>query len=305
MINSLIKIIEFADPASTWCWGSEPILRKLETYYQEQIRIEFIMGGLVRDIRKFYDAKNNIGRDAVMSNRNMVKHWAEASIKHGMPVRTEGFELFSDDYPSTYPMNMAYKAAQLQDADLAKKFLRRMREAVAVEAVRANRLEKLVVLAEETGLDVGLFIEHMADGLAEKAFKEDLLMTKKYNVRSFPTFLIQSSNGKKEAILRGYQPFASFKKAIDALSNYEVKGTFVKATDKNILDFVKKYELVAKIEIKESFNLEERELHEILQRLEDQGQIVMTKAGNGQFISVKVQSLASELIRGRSITEQG
>ena len=42
----IIEIIEFTDPACTWCWGSEPILRKLQYRYKEQIKILFVMGGL-------------------------------------------------------------------------------------------------------------------------------------------------------------------------------------------------------------------------------------------------------------------
>jgi protein-disulfide isomerase-like protein with CxxC motif len=48
-----VEIIEFTDPVCTWCWGSEPILRKLETHYEDQIRLCFVMGGLVKDIRDF------------------------------------------------------------------------------------------------------------------------------------------------------------------------------------------------------------------------------------------------------------
>jgi len=92
------------------------------------------MGGLVGDIREFYDRANGIGGDPDESNENIAKHWLEASGKHGMPVRTEGFQLFTDDHPSSYPQNIAYKAAQMQDEELANKFLRRMREATATEA---------------------------------------------------------------------------------------------------------------------------------------------------------------------------
>ena len=48
--NTTIEIIEFTDPVCTWCWGSEPVLRKLETRYGEQVKISYIMGGLVQDI---------------------------------------------------------------------------------------------------------------------------------------------------------------------------------------------------------------------------------------------------------------
>ena len=43
--EAVIEIIEFTDPACTWCWGSEPILRKLQYRYKEQLRISFVVGG--------------------------------------------------------------------------------------------------------------------------------------------------------------------------------------------------------------------------------------------------------------------
>jgi putative protein-disulfide isomerase len=111
----LVEIVEFTDPVCTWCWGSEPVLRKLEMRYGEQIRISYVMGGLVKDIRTFYDSYNDIGRDPERSNTQIAKHWLEASERHGMPVKVAGFRLFSDEYPSTYPQNIAYNATQMED----------------------------------------------------------------------------------------------------------------------------------------------------------------------------------------------
>jgi putative protein-disulfide isomerase len=57
--NKMIEIIEFTDPVCTWCWGSEPVLRKLETRFGEQVKISYIRGGLVKDITSFYDSYND------------------------------------------------------------------------------------------------------------------------------------------------------------------------------------------------------------------------------------------------------
>ena len=84
--NIDIEIIEFTDPACTWCWGSEPILRKLETHYEGNIEINFIMGGLVKDMRSFRDDRNGIGGDLSKVNKEVASHLVEASSRHGMPV---------------------------------------------------------------------------------------------------------------------------------------------------------------------------------------------------------------------------
>ena len=44
-----IELIEFTDPYCTWCWGSEPILRRIQETYGEQVRLRFVMGGLTDD----------------------------------------------------------------------------------------------------------------------------------------------------------------------------------------------------------------------------------------------------------------
>ena len=93
-MNTFIEIIEFTDPACTWCWGSEPVLRKLEYSFDHNLKISYSMGGLVKDAKTFMDQKNNIGGDLKQFNQQVAKHWVEASEQHGMPVQTDGLELF-------------------------------------------------------------------------------------------------------------------------------------------------------------------------------------------------------------------
>lgn len=199
-INNIVEIIEFTDPVCTWCWGSEPVLRKLEARFGEQVKISFVMAGLVKDITSFYDRYNDIGGDPVRSNTNIAKHWLEASERHGMPVQSEGFKLFSKEYPSTYPQNIAYKAAQIQDQALANRYLRRIREASAAEAKLTNTTEVLVELASEVGLDIARFLEDFSHGAAQKAFEEDLALTAHYQAHGYPTFLVRF--GEKETLLK-------------------------------------------------------------------------------------------------------
>jgi len=213
-INAKVEIIEFTDPACTWCWGSEPILRKLQYRYKEQLKISFIMGGLVEDAHTFMDNRNNIGGDLNQFNKQVGEHWLEASERHGMPVQAKGFKLFDDENPSTYPMNIAYKAAQFQDEAKANKFLRRMREAIAAEAKQANKMEVLIELAQDSGLNISEFIEDMKNGKAEKAFEEDRYLTRTYQATGFPSFLIRNEDGK-EIMLRGYQSYENFQSTLD------------------------------------------------------------------------------------------
>jgi putative protein-disulfide isomerase len=297
MENRKVEIIEFTDPACTWCWGSEPALRKLETLYEGNLEVNFVMGGLVEDIKNFSDDWNGIGGDLSEVNEQVAGHWMEASERHGMPVEVNGFKLFTEDTPSTYPMNIAFKAAQFQSNDLAKKFLRRVREALAAEAINANQTEVLIELVGECGLDIAKFIKSFTDGTAEKAFQEDLQITKANRVQGFPSFAVKASNGKA-IMLKGFQSFETFKAVIDQITDGEIIPKNIEKTEENVMDFINKFERVASAEISATFNFSVTEAEEIIQSLKKQRLINITKAGNGYFVTPSNNPLACDPVTG-------
>ncbi len=280
--KAVIEIIEFTDPACTWCWGSEPILRKLQYRYKEQIKISFVMGGLVEDAHTFMDNTNRIGGDLNTFNQQVGAHWLEASQRHGMPVLAEGFKLFDDENPSTYPMNIAYKAAQFQDEEKANKFLRRIREATAAEAKQTNTMEVLIELAQESGLNIRTFIADMKSGKADKAFEEDRYLTRSYRANGFPGFLIKNGNGK-EIMLRGYQSYETFKSTIQHLSGAELTESKEEASEESILNFVITFDKVTTVEIKETFDLSSEDVDMWLKTLISKKVLKETPAGNGFY----------------------
>jgi len=282
--EKIIEVIEFTDPICTWCWGSEPLLRKLETVYGDKLKVKFVMGGLVEDIREFYDSFNNIGGNAEKSNEQIAKHYLEASEKHGMPVNIEAFNLFSNEYPSSYPQNIAYKAAQMENEELANKFLRKIREATDIHSRQTSRTEVLIELANESGLDISKFIERFTDGSAEEEFKKDLNIASQYSVRGFPSFLIKY--GDKKLLLRGYQTFDAVKSVIKNMTNDAVKMNHIDKTENNVLKFIEKYENSALVEIKTTFDFSDIELNQVIDNLIYKKLIKKVQAGNGFFIEL-------------------
>jgi putative protein-disulfide isomerase len=284
----ILSIIEFTDPVCTWCWGSEPILRNIKVHYKDQVEIGFIMGGLVPDIRDFYDEMNRIGGDPLESNKQITRHWEEASAIHGMPMRREGFALFSAEYPSSYPQNIAYKAAQFQGRDLADRYLRRLREATEAEARLTNHVEVLVELANDSGLDVSRFIADFQNGSAEQAFRADLERTKAYQVTGFPTFLIRY--GTKEMVLRGFQHYQTFRGMIKMMSLGAIQEIHVGHEIEDVLDFVATYLRVTPKEIEEVFEFTKTQTTAMIAQMEQNRWVHVVPAGNGVFIDFSMES---------------
>lgn len=289
-MSDQVEIIQFTDPVCTWCWGSEPVIRALQHRYGDQVRLSFVMGGLVDDIREFYDQANEIGGDPEQSNKNIAAHWIEASEKHGMPVRTDGFQLFTDEHPSSYPQNIAYKAAEMQSKKLADKFLRRIREATATEARQTNRRDELVGLASEVGLDIVSFINRLEDGTARQAFEEDLQLVREHRVRAFPTFKLVYDNA--EIMLNGYQSYATFRKLLDQITDGKIQEKSIEQSEESVLDFIESFDSVAPSEVKMALDLSDAEWNRLRRTLEERELIQKVWAGNGYLIRSAQKRLA-------------
>lgn len=276
----LVEVIEYTDPYCTWCWGSEPILRRIKEIYGNQVKITFKMGGLVEDIGDFYDPLNRIGGEGMFEQ--VAEHWKDASKRHGMPVDVRVFQDLKGEFRSTYPANIAYKATEMQNQDLADRFLRRMREAAAAELRAIHRVEVQVELAKEVGLDVEKFLHALKTGEAQKAFHEDLKECRDLGITGFPTFYIRNNRGRS-VLLTGYQSFESFERVFKNLvGDILVKKAMI-ATEESFMKFIEKYERVATKEVAELFNLEIKDAEKNLTALVQKGRVVRVKAGNGYF----------------------
>jgi len=276
----IIEVIEYTDPYCTWCWGSEPILRKIKEVYGNQVKITFKMGGLVDDIADFYDPLNRIGGDRMFEQ--VAEHWKDASQKHGMPVDVRVFQDIKGEFRSTYPANIAYKAAQMQNQELADKFLRRMREAAAAERRAIHKVEAQVDLAKDVGLDAEKFLHALESSEAEKAFHKELKECRELGITGFPTFVVKNRKGER-IFLVGYQPFQAFEKAFEKLEHRNLRKKKLTPSLENVLQFAKKYGKIATKEAAEVFNITIDEAQQLLSALEAKGSVIRIVAGNGFF----------------------
>ena len=269
-----LRITVFADPVCTWCWGSAPVLRALEYRLGDMVEIDYVMCGMIEDIRTFINRRLNIGGDAALSNRNMMKAWLEASVVHGMPVQEHGFHLFSDEYPSSFPQNMAYLTAKLccrqdehgePDMKRVNRYLRRVQEATAAEAVMTSRADVLADLAAVEGYDPQDFAQTFASDAVKKAFIADRERARSYDVEAFPTFLLEYDG--REAKLSGYTTFNAMVSEIATLSGGRLKPLLMgkgenaercSLTVRNVKRFVEHYGSAYPVEIATAFGLVRR-----------------------------------------------
>ena len=276
-----IELISYTDPYCTWCWGSEPILRKIKAIYGDQVKISFIMGGLVENIDTFYDLHNNIGGPRKFEQG--AAHWEEASGRHGQPVDNQLIFDLKKDFHSTYPASIAFKAAQMQDQKLADKLLRRMREATSAEKKLIHKIEVQVELAEEVGLNSEKFIRDIKSGEAEKKFLEDLKLTRSFGIHGFPTFQVKNREGK-EQFLNGWQNYQTFERVFQKLTDNSLKKESYYLKEEDVLRFIKKFKKVSTKEIAVLFDIDRYTAYKYLNKMET---IRKIEAGNDNFWVLK------------------
>ena len=283
MIEKVI-ITSYSDPVCTWCWGSEPVYRALETHFPGEIEFRYVMGGLVKDINDFADPKNGIGGGIEQANRQITAHWKEAERMHGMPAEDRNFDLFDEEHPSSYAQGIAFKAAELVDKNLAKVYLRRLRQATEAEGLKTNRQDVLVSLASEVGLDVGQFITHLTDGSAEKAFRGDLQLTQYNGVTGFPTAEVKYRDSSY--MLRGYNDYDTFLQVIKLATGGSVKPSPAPATEENVEILLAIHPTLAREELRQALDWSSNdELDQMMDELEEAGKIKREPAGLSWFAS--------------------
>lgn len=277
-----LEIISFTDPYCTWCWGSEPILRKIQEVYGDQVSISFVMGGLVEDIRNFSDPGAGIGGD--MWYKQVADHWVDASRRHKMPVDGQVFFDVKDEVFSTYPASIAFEAAKLESEEMGKRYLRRLREAAAAERSAIQHSDVQVGLAEEIGLDRDLFMENIQNGQAENAFQRDLEECRRRGVHGFPTFLIRGFG--EEVLLRGYTPYQTFERWLQELSKDRLEQNELRGGSAQVHDFISRYGNIAPMEVACVYDMELKDAQDLLEQMAEKGLVSERKVGNGAFYFV-------------------
>lgn len=262
-------LTQFTDPMCTWCWGSEPVIRHLQTTYGEQLRLRFVMGGLIEDFDEFSDAANDISEPG-----DVGPHWLEASEQHGMPVDTAIFE--QDPAQSTYPASIAYVAARQQGRSRSHRYLRRLREAYATQGRNVNHREEQLHIAESVGLDVEAFTTALEGGSARREFEADLSETRTAGVRAFPTYRIAGPEGERR--VAGFQSFERLEAELNAVAP-SLETTSVPP----IREFIAEYDSVATQEIAEVYDVSPGKARQALESLVDDGSVRRERRGNGYF----------------------
>jgi predicted DsbA family dithiol-disulfide isomerase len=202
----------------------------LRERYRDQIHVRFVMGGLIKDFSEFYDALNDIRTPA-----ETLPHWRMVSERSGQPIDERFWADVTDPHFSTWPANIAVKAAAFQGEEIGDRYLRRLRIAVETARVQISQRDEQLRLAREVpGLDVDLFAQELDSERARAAFAEDRAICATFGVSGFPTMLFVPPSGEqndaepKSLLVGGHRSLATYERVLamvaPSLQQYAPRG---------------------------------------------------------------------------------
>jgi len=199
-----IILTTFTDPMMGLSYECEPVYEQLADLYKDRITFRYVMSGLVRDVSDFMLPEELAmpPEDGIQAyNKRLAEIYQSEEAIGGLPMNMEGFHLFDVAHRSSYPLCVAYKAAQLTDPQKADAYLYRLRRSMILEGRQTTLDDELISIAEEAGININLFRRHYMDGSALAAFKVDLENTRSMGIHSLPACLVQC--GKRSALVSG------------------------------------------------------------------------------------------------------
>ena len=299
-----IFIYQFTDPTCVWSWGNEPELRAIDYLYGDKVEIRYVTGGLVEDITTLYNIEAPKSEIISEANQLIANDWAAASAIHGMPVVTANMQLYTEQYSSSFPQNIAYQAAKRIDTLAAKHFLRRIREATLTESKRTSQIDVLIELAAESNIDTVEFINQFTYGNAQADFMNDRIKCRRNGITGFPSYIIKRTD--TYITLGGYQKLSTFHSAIARLSKEKCRPRRIGPSLANLIDFIKRYGSVYPKEIEVAFGIDSVRASLMVNQLLQNRKIHALPVGNSLRISIlhSKQSMPSYVGTESAITDK-
>lgn len=199
-------------------YEQEPVYEQLADHFGDRLVFRYVMSGLVRDVSDFMLPEERAlpAEEGIrLYNRRLARIYKGEEGIGGLPVNMDGFHLFNADHRSSYPLCIAYKAAEICCPEKAFSFLLKLRRATIVETRKTTKTDELISIAGEAGLDKAQFRRAFEDGRATAAFQKDLELTRSLGIHQLPT--VQLQYGEKAVLVNGMASYEAFVNTIDKL----------------------------------------------------------------------------------------
>lgn len=203
--NPQRRVIYFADPMCSWCWGFAPVIASIQDMLGAWAPISVVMGGL------------RPGTTHAMRDKDKAAvrhHWEAVHQETGQPF---DFSLFDrDDFVyDTEPACRAVVAVRSVAPEQALSYLQSVQRAFYAEGRDVTNAGTLADIAGGFGIDAGAFAGMFDAPDMAAATRADFKLTQSAGISGFPSVILQQDDDFAP-LTAGYRPFAQLQPHLHA-----------------------------------------------------------------------------------------
>ncbi|MDN3680684.1 DsbA family protein [Vibrio tapetis subsp. quintayensis] len=180
-MSKTVKLYYVYDPMCSWCWGYKPVWKQIEQAVQQEVEVQYLLGGLAPD--------SDIPMPIEMQ-KQIASYWKKIENYLGTPFN---YDFWTNNTPrrSTYPSCRATLAARTQGKEI--EMLEAIQKAYYLDAKNPSDDQVLIQLADDIGLDSDIFKgEFLSDDIHKRLLSE-ISVTRSIGGNSFPSLFIEKN----------------------------------------------------------------------------------------------------------------
>ena len=176
------------DPMCSWCWGFSHTWNKVKNSLPSEINVQYVLGGLAPDSS---EVMPNEMREYIQMN------WHK--IEQKIPGVSFNYTFWDSCTPkrSTYPACRAVIAVKNQNPDLEQTMVKLIQQAYYLDAKNPSEDDVLISLAKTLDLDIKQFTQDLNSESTQQLLSDDIALMQSLGVSSFPSLVLQTTNGIK------------------------------------------------------------------------------------------------------------
>ena len=172
----------------SWCWGFSHTWNKVKNSLPSEINVQYVLGGLAPDSS---EVMPNEMREYIQMN------WHK--IEQKIPGVSFNYTFWDSCTPkrSTYPACRAVIAVKNQNSELEQTMVKLIQQAYYLDAKNPSEDDVLISLAKTLDLDIKQFTQDLNSEPTQQKLLDDIALMQSLEVSSFPSLVLQTTNGIK------------------------------------------------------------------------------------------------------------
>ena len=170
------------DPMCSWCWGFRPVWQEVKQALQNEVKIDYLVGGLAPDSTEAMPLE---------LQQKLAQTWR--TIEEKIPGTRFNFDFWQQCSPrrSTYPACRAVLIAKQAAPELEEAMIYAIQKAYYEQARNPSDDDTLIALAIELGLGGAWFAEQLHAPETEQLLQRDFDFARSLGGQGFPSLILR------------------------------------------------------------------------------------------------------------------